>query len=252
MKRLFIALFFVLQMSSAYGIPCFAFTGAKDNDWARVYEAAGDALDRADFALAEVLIRRGMTATGGSEFRKILVLELLAELYEKQGKLFEAEIVLRVMVSHIERVTFPPNILAAAYLKVGELNYRLNDFDAAAGEALQAIPILVFCYGAESPQVAVALNNLAAAECSQDKLSEAQAHFRRALEIVRKNEGQKSELYGMTALNLAFVCRRLENRKEAAFWYQKAAKVLSLVRGANDPDAIEAARQFSMSTRKIH
>lgn len=252
MKRLFIALFLVLQMSVAYGFPCFAFTSAKDNDWARIYEAAGDALDRADFALAEVLIRRGMTATGGSEFRKILVLELLAELYEKQGKLFEAEIVLRVMVSHIERVTFPPNILAAAYLKVGELNYRLNDFDAAAGEALQAIPILVFCYGAESPQVAVALNNLAAAECSQDKLSEAQAHFRRALEIVRKNQGQKSELYGMTALNLAFVCRRLENRKEAAFWYQKAAKVLSLIRGANDPDAIEAARQFSMSTRKIH
>ncbi len=137
-------------------------------------------------------------------------------------------------------------------LKLGEINYLLDDYSASAEFALRALPVLVLCYGPDSPHVAVALNNLASAECSQKKLLDAQKHLHQALSIAKISVGQKSELYGMTALNLGFVCKELGNRKESATWYQKASKALAFAKGAQNSAALEAAHQFSMSTKKMH
>lgn len=252
MSRFLTALLLASQLVLSSGLTCSAFVPTNERNWAVIYEAAGDALDRGNLNSAELMIRSGMTATGGSPYRSILMLEMLAELYEKQEKFVQEENVLRAMVAQMERVSFPPNVLAAAYLKVGEINYLLDDYSASAEFALRALPVLVLCYGPDSPHVAVALNNLASAECSQNKLLEAQKHLHQALDIAKISVGQKSELYGMTALNLGFVCKELGNKKESATWYQKASKALAIAKGAQNSAALEAAHQFSMSTKKTH
>lgn len=252
MSRLFIALLLAGQILFSGGLACSAFVPSSQHNWAAIYEAAGNALDKNDLAYAELMIRSGMTATGGNVYRSILMFEMLAELYEKQQKFAQEEGVLRAMVAQMERVSFPPNVLAAAYLKVGEVNYLLNDFSASAEYAVRAIPVLVLCYGPDSPHVAVALNNLASAECSQMKLIESHRHFCQAMDIAKRSVGQKSELYGMTALNLGFVCKELGNVKESSAWYKRASRALSFAKGAQSPAAMEAARQFSMSSKKTH
>jgi tetratricopeptide (TPR) repeat protein len=252
MSRFLFVLLLSVQIFLSGCLSCSAFVPTNEHNWAAIYEAAGNALDKNDLSSAELMIRSGMTATGGNTYRSILMFEMLAELYEKQEKFAQEEGVLRAMVAQMERVSLPPNVLAAAYLKVGEVNYILNDYCASAEYAMRALPVLVLCYGPDSPHVAVALNNLASAECSQNKLIESFRHFRQALDIARASVGQRSELYGMTALNLGYVCKELGNSKESSMWYKRASRALVYSKGAQNPAALEAARQCSMSSKKVH
>lgn len=252
MSRCMAAMFLVGHLIFSSSSFAFGFTPSGQKNWEKLYDAAGDALDKEDYSKAELAIRSGLTCTGGSTHKKIFTLELLAELYEKQKKYSEEEIVLAAMLSLMRSVTFPLNILAATYLKSGEVNYLLERYSLAAEQAQQALPILGFCYGANSQEAAVALNNLASAECAQNEFDKALKHFRLSLQIVEMHCGSKSKLYGMTALNLANTYKRSFNSKQATHWYLKASRALRSARGAEDPDALKATRQFSMSSKRTH
>ncbi len=252
MSRLFTAVILSAQLLLASNSLALGFAPTHVQNWEKLYESAEDALDKNEYSRAELTIRGCLASTGASVYKQIFSLELLAELYEKQEKFSQEDEALRAMLVTMQSIDFPENLLGATYLKVGELNYLLKRYDVAALYAQQAIPSLEECYGSISPEIAVALNNLASAEYCQNKFEQAQRHFQHSLAILHSVYGNHNELYGMTALNLADVYRKMNNQKQSEVWYQKAATALRIARGSQDPDAMEAARRFSMSNKRTH
>lgn len=248
----FLSIMLAAQLLISGNLTASAVSSPAAENWGKSFDYAGSALDKNDLGAAEMALGVCLMSTGFSWSKQIFTLELLAELCEKR-KDYEAEsVILRSMLTRMVEVEFPVHVIGATYLKLGEVSFQLKKYDLAEEYALKAIPLIEECYGSASPEMAVALNNLASAECCEGEYTDATKHFRCSLAILKEIYGQKSELYGMTAVNLAAVFKKAGKMHSSACWYNRAAKILSYARGPQDPDAKEAAHQFSMSTKKTH
>ena len=239
MLRTLISVILLAQILFIMVPPGLAFVESDRAEWAKLYEKTGRLLDRGKDQEAEATIRKLLKIEDFSKIHKILSLELLGEVLDKQKKYSEEEAVLRNMLERMRNAVFPINLIALTSLKLADLNFTLGRYALAREDYEVAIPLLKSAFGPYSYEVALAINNLAFTEVQDEKFLCAAEHFHEALRIIEEKAGKESELYGRVATNLADDYERLEDWNSARQWYEKAITALSHSCGEKDVNVLE-------------
>jgi CHAT domain-containing protein/Tfp pilus assembly protein PilF len=123
-----------------------------------------------------------------------------------------------------------------ALRKEAENLYGKGEYAAAEAASLQLLQENIRAFGADHPNVGVALNLLGASNLRQGKFNEAEGHFRRMLTIYERRLGAEHE-YTAAALNsLALVLERLGDFPGAETLLRRAHGILEKKLGKDHPN----------------
>jgi tetratricopeptide (TPR) repeat protein len=210
--------------------------------WEELYESGEKALDRSDYKLAEASLLSALQATHGDTDKQFMTFDALEELYEEQKNYSASEKILLTSLDLMRTLhDYPGNMIGAAYQKLAQANFFMGRLKTADEYAQAAIPMIKDSCGAESPEAAVALNNLGWVESGTNKLGLAETHFRQSLYIITRTIGEHTVLYGMVANNLARVYVKAGNEKGALLWFQRSSAALHDSLGSDDSFAQDVA-----------
>ncbi|TVR18255.1 MAG: serine/threonine protein kinase [Balneolaceae bacterium] len=124
--------------------------------------------------------------------------------------------------------------LAAAMLRLANLEYRLDNFDAAADAARQALDLSIRLNGADHPETASVMNTLAMSLEELGEKEEAYQYYRRIIDLRRGQPEQGSNL----AINLNNLAISLQNDgqyEEADALFSEAVELIENVLGSEHP-----------------
>ncbi|MBA3859486.1 MAG: hypothetical protein C0507_21490 [Cyanobacteria bacterium PR.3.49] len=234
MARL-ICIFISLVLLSLSGIPAHSFAGKQKLEIFEVVPQE-EAWTDSDYDNAEIALQAALLATNGDFNKQLPVLAGLADLYHERKKYKEEVTALLDLIKVMGCIDDYPAIpLAAQHLRLSTVYYELEDFRSAAKSAQTAVEIFRGSCGPDSPNLALAYNNLGWIEQKLGSLDAALEHFEKSLAIVNKNLGKKSLLYGLISENLAVLYTQKGEHEAAYFWYRSALKTLGDYLDKDDP-----------------
>ncbi|MEM9292208.1 MAG: tetratricopeptide repeat protein [Acidobacteriota bacterium] len=132
-------------------------------------------------------------------------------------------------------IEIPQSLLSQALSLRGVLLYYLARFDEAEPLLRRALSISESSYGADHPQVAADLNNLAVLLRDTNRLSEVEPLFRRALSISESSYGADHPQVAMGLNNLAALLKGTSRLSEAEPLYRRALSISESSYGADHP-----------------
>ena len=124
--------------------------------------------------------------------------------------------------------------LASAMLRLANLEYRLNNFEAAADAARNALELSMRYNGADHPETASVMNTLAMSLEEIGEKEEAYQYYRRIIDLRRGQPEQGSNL----AINLNNLAISLQNDgqyEEADALFSEAVELIDDVLGSEHP-----------------
>ncbi len=124
--------------------------------------------------------------------------------------------------------------LASAMLRLANLEYRLDNFEAAADAARQALDLSIRYNGADHPETASVMNTLAMSLEELGQKEEAYQFYRRIIDLRRGQPEQGSNL----AINLNNLAISLQNDgqyEEADALFSEAVELIDDVLGSEHP-----------------
>lgn len=132
------------------------------------------------------------------------------------------------------------------YAKGLEL-FRAGRYEAALPYFEQALELAKSRYGADDPAIAVELNNLAEVYRLMGRLGDAEALYKRAIELDQK--GGESPGLATSMNNLALVYRAQKKYGEAEKLYNRSLAILEKSLGPSHPDIARALNNLAVLYR---
>jgi CHAT domain-containing protein/tetratricopeptide (TPR) repeat protein len=195
---------------------------------------------------AEPLYLRALSiveAAGGPEHPAVgVVAGNLAELYRAQGRLAEARPIAQRSLAIREKAgVAPPSIDADAVDPAGLLSavnqlYQAGKYPEAIPIAERYVQIIETRHGTESPEYALALNQLAWLLRVTNRIAEAEPLFRRALAINESSYGPDHPNVARALINLAQLLRDANRLGEAEPLVRRAVAINERSLGADHTD----------------
>ncbi|MFC4159999.1 tetratricopeptide repeat protein [Chitinimonas lacunae] len=113
--------------------------------------------------------------------------------------------------------------------------YREGDHEAAAAVASKALEEVEAEQGANHPDVATCLNNLALVRSAQGEFEAAEPLYRRSVQILEKSLGPRHPDLATGLHNLGSLQKALRRFDEADALYRRALQIRERALGGNDP-----------------
>jgi len=142
-----------------------------------------------------------------------------------------------------------PDVEAELRLLIGEVYWELGEYAKAEAMHRAVLAIAIKLRGPEHPDVATALNDLAAVFNSQDKLAEAEKLYRDALAMRQKLLGNQHADVASSLNDLAIVLEKQGRLKEAEAMHQEA---LTMRRNLLGPENREVATSLNNLAIVLH
>lgn len=203
--------------------------------------------DDAEFALQAALL-----ATKNSPPKQLLVLQALADLYHENKKTDKEKEALVAWIDTAMGIReYPLIYVATQNLRLSQACYALGECENAKKAALIALEMYRINSGELSPNVALALNNLAWIEIKQKEYSAAEFHLTYALSIIDKVVGKSSLFYGLIADNLAAFYGQRGDYRKALPYYKASLKALKQQLADDDPATLEVLRRYTEAQRIV-
>lgn len=162
------------------------------------------------------------------------MLGIIGKVYQNLGLYDRAYPALRDAIAAFRAVGERSWRYSTSLLYLANLEFRLNDLDAAEAAALEALSISEDYFGENHPEVAAVLNTLALVYDGQDRLDESQALYRRIIAIRRQHPEQRQNL-AANLNNLALSLRESGELDEAGPLLDEAALIVRELYGQNHP-----------------
>ena len=131
----------------------------------------------------------------------------------------------RQAVVHWESALDDPRVVAVSLNKLGDFHLERAEHRAAEPQMRRALAICEKLYGAEHPEIAANLNNLAMLFRATNRPSEAEPLFRRALAIDKQTYGAESPEVATSLNNLAVLLQATNRTTEAETLYRQALAI---------------------------
>jgi len=206
------------------------------------------------------------------------VLEQLAAIWERQGKVDAVEALLRRMLASYERMRAPePGEVAATLNRLGLLLGRKGQREEAAPLFERAIALREEAFGSDHLLVAESLYNAASFRCEESvaareedtraetadvfraaglatpALSRAEAMLKRALSIAEGKGGEGAALRASILHNLGVLCEEAGRVAEAVSRYEASIALREEIAGEDDaalrPTLVRLARLHDAAGR---
>jgi serine/threonine protein kinase/tetratricopeptide (TPR) repeat protein len=142
--------------------------------------------------------------------------------------------------------TDQPEIEAAIRNKIGVTYESLGDFEAAEPHLVAALEILRNKLGEEHPDTLISISHLAMLRDSQDRLSEAEALNRKAIEISCRLHGDEHDQTLTCMNNLALVLQHAGEFAETESLLQKVLDIRRIKQGEEHPKTLGSMNNLAL------
>jgi len=197
--------------------------------------------ERALYSEAESMYKLALEITekllGKDNLTVASSLNILALLYDSQGKPHEAEPMYERALEIIEKSLGKdhPNV-ATSLNNLALIYYALGKYDKAEPMYRRALEIREKSLGKDHPNVAILLNNLAGLYDSQGKYDEAEQMYRSAMEILEKSQDKNHPNIATSLNNLALLYKSLGKYDKAEPMYRRVLEIRQKSLGKDHPD----------------
>lgn len=201
-----------------------------------------------DNVTAEMALQSALLATRNDPAKQLLVLQALADLYHESNKIEDEKDTLLTWINVAMGIKeYPLVYVATQNLRLSHTYFTLGEHDNAEKSAKTALEMYRQSSGEISPNVALALNNLAWIEIKQKEYAAAEFHLTYSLSIIKKAVGTDSLFYGLIADNLANLYGRIGNYRKALPLYKASLKALRQQLAADDPATNEVLQRYTQA-----
>lgn len=224
----------------------FAIVGpGKEDAWQAQYSKGMMSLAKGHYKDAERSLLSCLSECKGNRAYFLLALAALEDLYDKVQNHAAEEEILLTYLGYLNASGQDQSVnVAGAYLRLGGLNALMNRYSKAEEYFELACPILKHLVGRSSIDLGIALNNVAWAERKQMKNADAETHYLESLNVIATATGQKSTLYGLTAISLAELYVSVHKNAQAVHWYERAVEALKASVAADHPALLSTMRRL--------
>jgi len=162
------------------------------------------------------------------------MLSIIGKVYQNLGLYERAYPALVDAIAALREVGDRSWRYSSSLLYLANLEFRLNDLEAAETAALEAREVAEAYFGPDHPDVAGILNTLALIYDGQQRNDESQALLRRTIEIRRQHPEQKQNL-AANLNNLGLSLRESGDLEEAERLLDEAAGIVAELYGSEHP-----------------
>jgi tetratricopeptide (TPR) repeat protein len=174
----------------------------------------------------EIALRAALLLTKEKE-QQLLIIQALSDLCHEQKRYEEERDFLLSWISLAQQVQpFPAVNCATQNLRLSYAYFVLKDYEKAETAAKTSLQMFKQSCSESSPNVALALNNLAWVQMKLNKSADAEANILEALAILKVVAGEKSMIYGLLSENLAVLYEQTNNREAAIRLYKNSLRIL--------------------------
>jgi tetratricopeptide (TPR) repeat protein len=178
-------------------------------------------------AMGEKMARQALavheSADPRDEFRLAMARNALAQILTSDGKLRDAESLLKAALGHLEKDPKTRTEAAIVVNNLAVVYYLRKDHAEAERLQLRALNLMEASVGPDHPMLIRPLNNLAALARREGRLEECGEKLRRAMDIAERRLGSDHPLYGALLASYAEYLRRQGEKSQA-----KAVRARSL------------------------
>lgn len=211
---------------------------------ARVCDAAENALERRDNAVALALYGRALTALtkspGPSAPQTAFVQTRLALIYQRTGDRGRAESTLQPALDVLQRTVGADHLwYVRSLITLSNLRNDGGDLDKSEQILERALAILDRLEPADSLLHGTILNNLGDVARQRNDLDRANGFLQRALAIAEARRGPESFYVTTTLQDLAIVARERKDYKSAERYNLRALEIRERLEGPNHPDVAQ-------------
>lgn len=168
-----------------------------------------------------------MEALDPEHTRMATMLSSLGRLYVGQGRVEEADSVLRASLQMARDRLGPTHVsLGLTLNELGMVSVRRGDMAQGEQYFRESLAIQERALGSAHPEVAVGLNNISYTLIEQGRLEDALPLRRRTLEIALAAIGDSHGNTGQFAFNLGVLLERLDQPDEALVRYEESVDIL--------------------------
>ena len=145
-----------------------------------------------------------------------VIRECLAQILRSEKRYQEEEPLLQDALADLVRQKAPdPALVAAALNNLAVLRFDQGRYQESVDLELESIRVWEMALGKEHPSLVVPLNDLATAYLKVTRFDDADAAYRRAINICRETLGVNHVEYAALLKNYAVVLRKLGHKREA-------------------------------------
>ncbi len=178
---------------------------------------------QARHAECESVLKRALPIA--PQYMKPKIIQQLGTLYQADGRIDEAEQLLRWLVKHDEQTQGPERVRDGNIQRLGEFLSRQGRCAEAEALLKQALKLRRETYGPESPQVAETLSELAGVYSRQSRHAEAVPLLEQALADQEKALGTQSRFLHPILCRLGLVYLSMERFKQAGLIADRAIAI---------------------------
>lgn len=177
--------------------------------------------------------------------KQLLILQALADLFHEQGR-FEAEKEMLIQwINYANKIeNYSPVTTATQHLRLSYAYFSLSEFEKAESEASISLKLFKQSCSKTSPNIALALNNLAWIALKRGNYSLAEANMLQSLEILSGTVGKKAFIYGLITQNLASLYSHKGEHKQSCHFYKISLKILKHYLDKEDSVITEVKRRL--------
>ncbi len=162
------------------------------------------------------------------------ILSMIGNIYSNLGLYEDAYLAIGKSVDAFRSIGEKSPRYAAAMLRLANLEYRLDNFEAAADAAREALAISISQNGDTHPETASVMNTLAMSLEELGDKEEAYDMYRRIIDIRRQQPEQGSNL-AINLNNLAILLQKDGELDEADELFKEAVELVDQVLGEEHP-----------------
>ena len=162
------------------------------------------------------------------------ILSMIGNIYSNLGLYDDAYLAIEQSVKLFHSIDSKSTELAEALLRLANLEYRLSNYEAAAGFARESLDLSIKHYGNDHAETASVMNTLAMSLEETGEKEEAYDMYYRIIDIRREQPEQGSNL-AVNLNNLAILLQEDGKLDEADALFNEAVELIDEVLGEEHP-----------------
>ena len=178
----------------------------------------------------------------------------LAKIYEKQGKIYDAEPVLKRAISLREKLCDTSTEAIASREHLASLYVDQGKYEDAEKLFVSCLEQRKACSGDSlSPSRAASLQGLGKLLLAKEQFQEAESQLRQALSLQQElSDGPSKDVAISLSLELIAACaRKLGRNEEALAVYQEVLEIRHRAHGKEHPDVATTLREIAFTVSKL-
>jgi tetratricopeptide (TPR) repeat protein len=231
--------------------------GDSSGELIEAINSAADIFAKAkQFDKSKALLKEGVLVAsrvwGESGTRTINLLSSLAELYIRQQRYADAEILFRKMLEqHQKRSPLPSLALGEIYTKLADSLSLQKNYEAAEGNYKLAVENIEGAAGQDHHDTLLPLSHLANLYMMTGKYKEAERCYKRVLEIRYKTSGEDSDETVNSLLRLADLYNLQSEFAESEVFLESAMETAVKIYPEQDVRLAEVMQQYAKLLKRL-